>query len=159
MDPYGILNFRVKWDGQYISGVSRVTGLVRSSEVVEERAGGEPDTSHKVPGQTKYEAITLERGVTNDTAFENWANQVGGVVNGAMTGPSPSGFRKNVFIELYDGAGRLVRSYRVYRCWPSEYGALPSLDANAHAIAIEHIKLENEGWERDTSVVPPMEPA
>jgi phage tail-like protein len=155
MDPYEELNFRVKWDGKYVAGVSKVSALKRTVEVVEYRDGGEPDTSRKLPGRTVYDAITLERGVTNDTTFEQWANEVGGVANGTVTGASPNGFRKDVVIDLYNGAGQLVKSYKVYQCWPSEYGALPSLDSNGNAIAIENIKLENEGWERDTSVVAP----
>ena len=154
MDPYEDLSFRVKWDGRYISGVSKVSGLKRSSEVVEQRDGG-GDTSRNSPGRTKYEAITLERGVTEDSSFEDWANAVGGVVNGRVTGPSGS-FRKDVVIDLFDGAGRLVKSYKIYQCWPSEYGALPVLDVAGSDVAIEHIKLENDGWERDTSVVAPV---
>jgi phage tail-like protein len=152
MDPYEGFDFRVKWDGRYISGVSKVSGLKRSSEVVDQPDGGEANASRTSPGRTKYDAITLERGVTKDTSFEDWANAVGGVVSGVMMGPSGN-FRKDVAIDLFDGAGRLVRSYKIYRCWPSEYGALPSLDVNGNDGAIEHIKLENEGWERDTSVV------
>jgi phage tail-like protein len=154
MDPYEGFDFRVKWDGRYISGVSKVSGLKRLSEVVEQRDAGQPDAVRNSPGRMKYDAITLERGVTQDTSFEDWANAVGGVVNGVVTGPSAN-FRKEVVIDLYDGAGRLVRSYKIYRCWPSEYGALPALDATGNETAIEHIKLENEGWERDTSVVAP----
>jgi phage tail-like protein len=148
VDPYEGFDFKVKWDGRYISGVSKVSGLKRSSEVVEQRDGGEARNS---PGRTKYEAITLERGVTQDTSFEDWANAVGGVVNGTVRGAAGN-FRKDVVIDLFDGAGQLVRSYKIYRCWPSEYGALPSLDMSGNDGAIEHIKLENEGWERDTSV-------
>jgi phage tail-like protein len=157
IDPYQNFNFRVKWDGAYIPGVSRVSALVRSTEVVEYREGGDPNTSHKSPGRTKHEAITLERGVTNDSSFENWAGLVWNF--GAGLGSEEAGdFRKDIFIELYDDAGQLVRTYKVYRCWPSQYQALPDLDAGGNAIAIEHIKLENEGWERDTSVTEPTEP-
>ena len=71
---------------------------------------------------------------------------------------SLANFRKDIYLEFYNEAGQLVIAYKIYRCWVSEYQALPDLDANANAIAIEHIKLENEGWERDTSVTEPQEP-
>jgi phage tail-like protein len=157
LDPYKNFNFRVKWDGAYIPDVSRISALVRSTEVVEYREGGDPNTSHKSPGRTKFEAITLERGVTDDSSFEDWAGLVWNF--GAGLGSEESGnFRKDIYIEFYNEAGQLVRAYNVYRCWPSVYQALPDLDAGGNAIAIEHIKLENEGWERDTSVTEPTEP-
>jgi phage tail-like protein len=157
-DPYKSFNFRVKWDGRYVAGVSKVSGLKRTTEVVEHREGGDPSTSRKSTGLTQFEAITLERGLTQDTAFEDWANLVWQL--GASLGSEVAlkEFRKDIYLELYNEAGQLVIAYKVYRCWPSEYEALPSLDANANAIAIEHIKLENEGWERDASVTEPVEP-
>lgn len=156
-DPYKSFNFRVKWDGQYVAGVSKVSGLKRTTEVVEHREGGDPSTSRKSTGLTQFDAITLERGLTQDTAFEDWANLVWQL--GASLGSEVAlkEFRKDVYLELYNEAGQMVIAYKIYRCWPSEYAALPSLDANANAIAIEHIKLENEGWERDASVTEPME--
>jgi len=157
-DPYKNFKFRVKWDGRYVAGVSKVGGLKRSTEVVEHRAGGDPSTSHKSPGRTKFEAITLERGVTHDTEFEKWANKVWNFQGGLGAEVSLKDFRKDMLIELYNEAGQLVIAYKLHRCWVSEFQALPDLDANANAIAIEHIKLENEGWERDVSVVEPSEP-
>jgi len=142
-----------------VAGVSKVSALKRTTEVIEFREGGDPSTSHKSPGRTKYDAITLERGVTFDVEFEQWANKVWNF--GAALGAEVSlkDFRKDIILDLYNEAGQLVRSYRIYRCWVSEYAALPDLDANANAIAIEHIKLENEGWERDYSVTEPQEPS
>jgi len=155
LDPYKNFKFRVKWDGAYIPGISRVTGLLRSTDVVEHREGGDPSTSRKSPGRTQYEAITLERGLTDDTAFADWANLVWKLGAGLGSKVSLNGFWKDIVVDLFNEAGQLVRSYKVYRCWPSRYQALPDLDAGDNAIAIEHIKLENEGWERDASVVPP----
>lgn len=154
LDPYKNFKFRVKWDNKYVAGVSRISPLRRTTEVVEHREGGDPSTSHKSPGRTQYEAITLERGVTHDTAFEDWANQVW-QLNGAM---ALKEFRKDVRLELYNEAGQLVLAYQIYRCWPSEFVALPTLDADAAAVAFQHITLENEGWERDASVVEQPEP-
>ena len=152
-DPYKNFKFRVKWDGRYVAGVSKVSALKRTTEVVEHREGGDPSTSRKSPGRTQYEAITLERGVTHDPAFEQWAAKVwnlGGEV-------SLKDFRKDIVIEVHNEAGQVVLAYRVFRCWVSEYQALPDLDANADMVMLEHIRLENEGWERDTSVVEPLE--
>jgi len=157
VDPYKNYKFRVKWDGKYVAGVSRVSGLVRTTEVVEHREGGDPSASHKSPGQTRFEPITLERGVTHDTAFEDWANLVWKFGAGLGAEVALKEFRKDIIIEFYNEAGQLVLAYKVYRCWVSEYQALPDLDADANAVAIQHIKLENEGWERDPSVAEAVE--
>jgi phage tail-like protein len=157
-DPYKNFKFRVKWDGRYVAGVSKVGALRRSTDLVEHREGGDPSTNRKSPGRTKYEAITLERGVTHDTEFERWANKVWNFGGGPGAETSLKDFRKDIIIDLFNEAGQKVISYKVYRCWVSEYEALPDLDANANATAIQHIKLENEGWERDLDVVEPAEP-
>ena len=157
-DPYKNFKFRVKWDGRYVAGVSKVGALRRSTDLVEHREGGDPSTNRKSPGRTKYDAITLERGVTHDTEFERWANKVWNFGGGAGAETSLKDFRKDIIIDLFNEAGQKVISYRVFRCWVSEYQALPDLDANANAVAIQHIKLENEGWERDLDVVEPAEP-
>ncbi len=157
-DPYGNFKFRVKWDGRYVAGVSKVGALKRTTEVVEHREGGDPSGSRKSPGRTKYEAITLERGVTHDPEFERWANKVWNYGSGLGGEVSLKDFRKDIIIELYNEAGQLVIAYRVYRCWVSEYQSLPDLDANANAVAIQTLKLENEGWERDNDVTEPAEP-
>jgi phage tail-like protein len=158
-DPYKNFKFRIKWDGRYVAGVSKVGALKRSTEIVEHREGGDPSTSRKSPGRTKYEAITLERGVTHDKNFEQWANKVWNFGSGLGAESSLKDFRKDLIIEVYNEAGQLAIAYRVYRCWASEYQALPDLDANANAIAIQTLKLENEGWERDTEVSEPNEPS
>ena len=157
-DPYKNFKFRVKWDGRYVAGVSKVGALKRSTEMVEHREGGDPSTSHKSPGRTKYDAITLERGVTHDLEFERWANKVWNFGAGLGSEVSLKDFRKDISIEVYNEAGQKVLAYNVFRCWVSEYQSLPDLDANANAIAIQTLKLENEGWERDVSVVEPTEP-
>jgi phage tail-like protein len=127
--------------------------------VVKHREGGDPSTTRKSPGRSEYDAITLERGVTHDTEFEKWANSVWNF--GARLGAEVSlkNFRKDMIIEFYNEAGQLAIAYKVYRCWVSEYQAQPDLDANANAVAIQHIKLENEGWERDVEVQEPSEPS
>ena len=156
-DPYKNFKFRVKWDNQYIPGISRVTGLIRTTEVVEHREGGDPSTNRKAPGLTQFSPITLERGLTDDQAFEDWANLVWKLGAGLGSESSLNEFRKDILIEIYNEAGQKVRAYKVYRCWPSEYQALPTLDANESSVAVEHIKLENEGWERDTLLTPPVQ--
>ena len=157
-DPYKNFKFRVKWDGRFVLGVSKVGGLKRSTEVVEHREGGDPSSSRKSPGRTKFEAIQLERGVTHDPEFEKWANKVWNFGSGLGAEVSLKDFRKDIILEIYNESGQLALAYKIYRCWVSEFQALPDLDANANAIAIQHIKLENEGWERDYDVVEPKEP-
>ena len=157
-DPYKNFKFRVKWDGRYVAGVSKVGALKRTTDLVEHREGGDPSSSRKSPGRTKFDAISLDRGVTHDTEFEKWANKVWNFGQGLGSEVSLKDFRKDIIIEVYNEAGQLAIAYKVYRCWVSEFQALPDLDANAGAIAIQHIKLENEGWERDVDVVEPSEP-
>jgi phage tail-like protein len=164
-DPYKNFKFRVKWDGEYVAGVSKVSALKRTTEVIEHREGGDPSTVRKSPGPSKYEPITLERGVTHDPAFQQWANKVWDFGNAQASADqrteevSLKDFRKNVIIDVFNEAGQKVLSYYVYRAWVSEYEALPELDANANAVAIQTIKLENEGWDTDAAVTEPEEPS
>jgi len=157
-DPYKNFKFRVKWDGRYVAGVSKVSALRRTTEVVSHREGGDPSSDRKAPGRTNYEAVTLERGVTHDTEFEKWANKVWNFGSGLGAEASLKDFRKDIIIDFYNEAGQLAISYKVFRCWVSEYQALPELDANANAVAIQTLKLENEGFERDYAVTEPAEP-
>ena len=156
-DPYKNFKFKVKWDGKYVAGVSKVSALKRTIELVEHREGGQPSTSRKSPGRVKFEAITLERGVTHDLEFEAWANRVWNLSGGVGAEVSLANFRKDIRIELFNEAGQVVMAYNVRRAWVSEYQSLPDLDANANAIALEHVKIEHEGWERDPDVGEPEE--
>jgi phage tail-like protein len=158
-DPYKNFKFRVKWDGRYVAGVSKVGALKRTTEVVKHREGGDPSSSRKSPGKTEYEAITLERGVTHDSEFEKWANKVWNFGSGLGAEVSLKDFRKDIIIEVYNEAGQVVLAYKVYRCWVSEFQAQADLDASANAVLIQSLKLENEGWERDYEVSEPTEPS
>ena len=158
LDPYKNFKFRLKWDGKYVAGVSKVSPLKRTTEVIKFREGGDPSTSHKSPGRTEYESITLERGVTYDMEFELWAAKVWNYGAGLGSEVSLADFRKDIILEVYNEAGQLVFGYKINRCWVSEYQALPELDSNCPAIAIQSIVLQNEGWERDVSVTEPTEP-
>lgn len=157
-DPYKNFKFRVKWENRYVAGISKVSVLKRTTEVVNHREGGDPSSDRKAPGRTQYEAITLERGITHDVEFERWANKVWNFQAGLGSEVSLSDFRKDITLEVYNEAGQLVLAYNIFRCWVSEFQAMPELDANANAVAIETIKLENEGWKRDESVKEPKEP-
>jgi phage tail-like protein len=158
-DPYKNFKFRVKWDGRYVAGVSKMSALKRTTEVVTHRHGGDPSSSRKSPGRTEFEAVTLERGCTHDIDFEQWANKVWNFGSGLGSETSLKDFRKDVILEVYNEAGQLAIAYKVFRCWVSEYQAVPELDANANAVAIQTLKLENEGWERDYDVTEPTEPS
>jgi phage tail-like protein len=165
-DPYKNFNFRVMWDGKYVAGISKVSGLTRTTQVVTHREGGDPSVVRRSPGQSEYGAITLERGVTHDMNFELWANKVWYYPNtlqgdypGSSQVVSLKDFRKDIILHLFNEAGQLAIAYNIYRCWVSEYQAMPELDAMGNAVAIQLIKLENEGWERDTSVTEPTEPS
>ena len=158
VDPYKNFKFRVRWDGRYVAGVSKVGALKRTTEVVRHREGGDPSSSRKSPGRTEYDPITLERGVTHDVEFERWGNKVWNFGSGLGSEVSLKDFRKDIVIEIYNEAGQLAIAYRVFRCWPSEWQAAADLDANANAVLIQHVRLENEGFERDLAVVEPSEP-
>ncbi len=158
-DPYKNFKFRVKWDGRYVAGVSKVGTLKRTTEVVKHREGGDPSSSRKSPGRSEYEPVTLERGVTHDPEFERWANKVWNFGSGLGAEVSLADFRKDIIIEVYNEAGQLALAYKVFRCWVSEFQASADLDANANAVLIQTIKLENEGWERDYDVTEPQEPS
>jgi phage tail-like protein len=150
LDPYKNFKFRLKWDGRYVAGLSKMSALKRSTEVV-----GGPSTARKSPGRTKFDSITIERGVTHDSEFEAWANKAWRLASAPGAKTSLEDLRKDLIVELYDEAGRLAIAYKLLRCWVSEFQALPDLDAGANAVAIQHMKLENEGWERDLAVKRP----
>ncbi len=154
-DPYLGYRFQIKVDGQSVAGLNKCSALKRTTEVTPWYEGGDSSGPHQIPGKTKYDAITLEAGVTHDTTFENWANKV----NNFQGDPAMSlaTFRKDISIEVYNHQGQKVLAYNVFRCWVSEYQALPQLDASTNAVMISTIKLENEGWVRDTSVAEPKE--
>lgn len=154
-DPYKNMKFRLKWDGRYVAGVSKMSALKRSTEPVLHREGGDPSLQRVSPSTWKHEPITLERGITHDTEFEEWANKIWNME--ADAGISLKDFRKNITVELLNEQGQVAKAYNIFRCWVSEYQALPELDANAHAVAIEHMVLQNEGWARDLSVTEPTE--
>jgi phage tail-like protein len=158
-DPYKNFKFLVLWDKRPVAAVSKVGALKRTTQVVTHRDGGLPSTTRKSPGQSQFDAIMLERGITTDTAFEQWANAVWSYGHNLGSESYLANFRKTVTIELYNDAGQPVQRYFIYRAWVSEYQALPDLDANANAIAIQTLKLENEGWQRDTSLQPAAEPS
>ena len=155
LDPYKNFKFRVKWDGQYIPAITKVSPLVRTTDAVVVRSGSDPSNSHISPGATSFAPITLERGLTHDSEFEDWANKTFNVEGDA--GMSLRDYRKDIIIELFNLQGSLAMAFHVHRCWVSEYQALPALDANANCVAIERIVLQHEGWERDHSVTEPTE--
>jgi phage tail-like protein len=157
-DPYKNFKFRIKWDGRYVAGVSKVGALKRSTEVVEHREGGDPSTSRKSPGRTKYDPITVERGVTQDLEFEAWANKVWHIGAGLGAEVSLKDFRKDIILEVLNETGQIVMAYKIFRCWVSAYQAASDLDSNTNSILIQSCTLENEGWERDVDVTEPSEP-
>jgi phage tail-like protein len=158
-DPYKNFKFRVKWDGRYVAGISKVSALKRTTEVVEHREGGDPSATRRSPGQTKWEPITLERGVSHDTEFAKWANKVWNFGAGLGAEVSLKDFRKDITIELMNEAGQKAKAYNVFRCWVSEYQILGDLDASGSGVAIQSLQLQHEGWAEDASVTEPTEPS
>lgn len=154
-DPYKHFKFRVVWDGKPVAGISKVSALKRTTDVVEHREGGSLNITQRAPGLTRFEPITLERGVSHDPEFENWANLVWSPDAGAEV--ALKSFRKDIAIELFNEAGQLALRYKVRRCWVSEYTALSELGANTSCAAFQQLVLQHEGWERDTEVAEPAE--
>jgi phage tail-like protein len=166
-DPYRNFRFRIKWGNRYVAGVSKVSGLSRTTQVITHRVGGDPGTPQRTPGQTEYHPITLERGVTHDPVFALWANKVWDYHNSTIgdrqggagsQDVSLNDFRKDIVLDVYNEAGQKVIAYNIYRCWPSEFAAGSELDGMGNAFVIETLVLQNEGWERDTSVAETTEP-
>jgi phage tail-like protein len=156
-DPYKSYRFLVFFGTSTtpVAAVSKVTGLKRSSDVIEYKEAGNA-VILKGLGRTKYEPVTLERGVTQDKDFETWANAAQVLDHGAAS-TSLASLRREITITLLNEEAQPVLRWILHRCWVSEYQAIPDLDAGANAVAIEHIKLENEGWERDPTLAEPTE--
>ncbi len=157
-DPYKNFKFRIKWHGRYIAGISKITGLQRTTDVILHRESGSPSLERRSPGITSFEPIVLERGRTHDPEFENWANLVWHLGTNLGNEVGLADFRKDIAIELLNEAGQLVMAFKVFRCWPSEYVALPDLCSETNVVAIESMTLQHEGWERDASIAEPVEP-
>jgi phage tail-like protein len=158
-DPYAAFKFQVVWDGRPVAGIHQVSPLVRRTSVIEHRSGSDPSSLRRSPGLTVYDPIVLSRGVTHDTDFEAWAALVWQWQAPAGDEVALNGFRKDVVIRMFNEAGQLVLAYTVFRCWVSDYQALPELDAGAAVVAIQSITLQNEGWVRDVSVTEPQQPS
>lgn len=155
VDPYKNFKFRVLWDGKAVLGVSKVSSLKRTTEVVKHRSGGQNSHDHKSPGRSSYEGVTLERGITHDLEFEKWANAVSTYAGDSAM--DLAGYKKDLTLEVLNEKSQVAIRYFLFRCWVSEFVTLPDLDANANAVAIEHIKIELEGWVRDADTPEPSE--
>lgn len=154
-DPYKNFKFRLLWDDKPVMGISKVSSLKRTTEVVKHRDGGDNSTDHKSPGRTSYDAVTVERGLTHDPEFEAWANRVHPYAGD--TSMDLAAYKKNLTLEMMNEKGHVVYRYFLYDCWVSEYTAIPELNANANAVAIESLKIELEGWDRDLDTKEPNE--
>jgi len=157
IDPYKNFRFRLFFEGrpEPVAGVSKVSPLKRTTEVVSHRDGGDQSTQRHAPGASKFEPITFERGLTHDPGFEEWANLVYSTEGDAAV--SLAGYKRNLLLQINNLQGTPVKSFRILRAWVSEYTATAELDANANAVLIESIVVQNEGFERDPDVVEPVE--
>jgi phage tail-like protein len=156
LDPYKNFKFRVKWDNQYVAGLSKMSAIKRTTETIEWREAGGPSVIRKMPGRTKFEPVTFEAGLTHDKQLMGWADLVNNPQGDAAM--SLKNYRKEVTVEVMNLQSTPVMAFVLHRAWVSEFQALPEMDANANAVAIQTLKLEHEGWERDYDVVEPSEP-
>jgi phage tail-like protein len=161
VDPLKNFRFKVRYSDSLtpFAGVSKLTGMKKTTEAIKHRSGGDPTTSTKLPGKTEFDPVVLERGVAvNALEFEQWANKVWSFANAASgRETSLKDFRRDIVIDVYDETGQKAVSYHLFNCWVSEYQPISDLDANANAVLIQHIRLENEGWVRDVDLPPPAE--
>ncbi|MEP4053014.1 MAG: phage tail protein [Litorimonas sp.] len=160
-DPYENFRFKLEWDGKAVSGFSNVAGLSRTTNVITHRSSDAQNSPRYLADQSSYEAITLERGITYDVDFEQWANEVWDFKNSTADDDqkgdknkdvSLKDFRQDLTLNVFNEAGQKVLAYKIYRCWPSGFTATPEMDGNGNAVAIQSLRLENEGWERDDAV-------
>lgn len=160
IDPYLNFRFIVKMDGKPVAGFSKVGGLTRATGLETYREGGAPQRQHTIPRRIEHQAVSLEHGLTFDAVFEQWANKVWYYPNTGKPGQEVSlaDFRKDINIVLYNSAGQALKSYRLFKCWPSEFQAMPELDSSGNAVAIESLTLQNEGWAEDDSLGAPESP-
>ncbi|MDB4927866.1 MAG: hypothetical protein JWM10_350 [Myxococcaceae bacterium] len=149
-DPYKNFKFRVLIDGRPVAGLSKMSALKKTTEAIEWREAGDPSIVRKLPGRSKFEAITLDAGLTYDTTFEEWANLVNNIEGDAAM--SLARYRKDIAIEVLNLQGNPVMRFKVQRAWVSEFQASPEMDANANAVAITTIKIEHEGFARDPTL-------
>lgn len=155
-DPYRTFKFQVVIGGQAVAGLSKMTALKKSTEVVDWRYAGDPSHVRKLPGGSKYEPITLEAGLTHDKQFLELANRVNNIDGDG--GMSLLNFRTNVVINVLNLQGAVALSYKVFKAWVSEFQALPDFDAKTmNAVGIQTLKLEHEGWQLDPAVPEPTE--
>jgi len=159
LDPYKNFQFRIKWDGRYVAGVSSVRGLKQATEAVTRREGGVPGSDRKSPRRAQFEAVTLEHGVTHDPKFAAWASEARKLGKDVGVVTSIPDYRKDIIIEIFNDGGQKALSYRVFRCWVSEFQAQPAPPAHTNAVTIQTLKLENEGRKRDPDVTAPSEPS
>jgi phage tail-like protein len=155
LDPYKNFKFRIKWENQYVAGLSKMSAIKRTTEVIEWREAGGPSIVRKLPGRTKFEPVTLESGLTHDTQLIAWADQVNSPLGDAAM--SLRNYRKDVTVEVNNMQGTKVMAFRLHRAWVAEFQALPEMDANANAVAIQTLKLEYEGFTMVADVVEPAE--
>lgn len=157
-DPYKNFKFRIKNEaGVTVLGVHKASALKRTTEVVRHRNGNDNSHDSPSPGRTSYEGLTLERGITHDVEFERWAN----LVHPFAGDPAMDlvNYKQELTLEVMNEKGHVALRYFLHECWVSEFTAIPELDANANAVAVEMIKVELAGWERDVGTVEPDEAA
>ena len=155
-DPYRTFKFQVVIGGTVVAGLSKMSALKKSTEVVDWRYAGDPSHVRKLPGGTSWEPITLEQGLTHDPMFMELANRVNNIDGDAAM--SLLNFRVPVIINVMNLQGAVAMSYKVSRAWVSEFQALPDFDSNSmNTVGIQTLTLQHEGWQIDGAVSEPSE--
>lgn len=151
-DPYRTFKFRVRFGDTTVAGVTKVSALTRTVTPTELKEAGDLLSPRNSPGAVRYDDVVLEKGLSMDNAFEDWANAV---VQLQADPGSTSGFKRTVYIDVYDLNGnpqdrksQPITSYKLNRAWITKYTALPELDASGGGFGIQSVTLRHEGWER-----------
>ena len=138
VDPFRNFNFLVEIDGIAQASFTECSGLSTTTEVIENREGGDNVTVRKLPGKTSYSDISLKWGLTDSTELWDWRQQItdGNVV------------RKNGSIVVFDlDNSTEVARWNFVRAWPTKWEG-PTLSAKGNDIAIDTLVLAHEGLTR-----------
>jgi len=133
-DPYRGFRFRVEIDGITVAHFSEVSGLQVETETEPYEEGGVNDFVHQLPKRTKFQNITLKRGITDVDELWQWHQDV---VDGNFA-------RKNGSIILLDEAGEDTWRWNFTRAFPAKWTG-PDLKADGSTVAFETVELVHEG--------------
>jgi phage tail-like protein len=131
-----INKFIVTVDALAFGSWTKVDGLKATYDVKEYVEGGQNAFVHKLPGRMKYENVTLQRAVTDETnAVAAWVASFQG----------PAIRRSAGQISICDVAGTVVYTWALTGLFPVSW-SVNGFDAAGNGIAIETLVLAHDGF-------------